>query len=348
VKAVSLELSKSDADSDEPGTGSAQRSPDGDTAGASEPAAYRPLWREAAGVADSGTERDRPTGGAAAEGPDADTGRGRHRYIQGTVEPDTDGASRPQSGDTAAGSRTGTAGPARSADDDAPGGPQTRTSGTGRPAGGDTAVGKSSAGRPLAGETASARETDPGRAGWRLVGDPASLRERDTDTASKPRPGDAPGTYEADRGAAGLPRRVPPPTAAGPDTNGGRRSRAGGAAGGPGLEDDRPLLGNAPELRASWHRVQAAFVDDPRGTVSDAADLVEHATQALIGALRQRQRELRQMWDGAGSTDGVRPRTGGEPTAGRKAAGQGVADSTEQLRLLVQRYRALFNQICRP
>jgi hypothetical protein len=107
---------------------------------------------------------------------------------------------------------------------------------------------------------------------------------------------------------------------------------------------DGPLLSDAAELRANWLRVQAHFVDDPRGAVSDAADLVEHTTQALVGALRLRQRQLREMWDGG------RPRAG----SGRAADGDGgdpalaAVDSTEQLRLLVRRYRVLFNQICRP
>ena len=91
---------------------------------------------------------------------------------------------------------------------------------------------------------------------------------------------------------------------------------------------DGPLLVDAADLRASWQRLQAGFVDDPAGALADAAGLVEHAAQALVGALRQRQKQLRGMWD-----DG--------------AAGDGGAD-TEELRLVMLRYRALFNQICRP
>lgn len=88
-----------------------------------------------------------------------------------------------------------------------------------------------------------------------------------------------------------------------------------------------PLLADAASLRASWQRLQAGFVDDPREAVADAAGLVEHAAQALAGALRQRQGRLREAWDG------------------EAVAGGGTAD-TEQLRLVMQRYRALFDQIC--
>jgi NAD(P)H-dependent flavin oxidoreductase YrpB (nitropropane dioxygenase family) len=115
------------------------------------------------------------------------------------------------------------------------------------------------------------------------------------------------------------------------------------APGGPGADLDGPLLEDAEELRANWLRLQAGFVDDPHEAVSDAADLVEHTAQALVGALRMRQQRLREMWDGG------RPK--GSGTAGAdedgQSAGQAAADTTEQLRLLMQRYRLLFNHICR-
>jgi hypothetical protein len=152
-----------------------------------------------------------------------------------------------------------------------------------------------------------------------------------------------------------------------------------------------PLIGDAAALRAHWQRVQADFVDDPRAAVSDAADLVEHAAQVLVGALQQRQRQLRGLWDGplagdagaprdsgwpvGGRLRGVRPRRasrrggrrfadeGAVPAAGASApdgagwpdaggspgqADGAAVDTTEHLRLVMQRYRALFNQICRP
>ena len=106
---------------------------------------------------------------------------------------------------------------------------------------------------------------------------------------------------------------------------------------------DDPLLEDAEELRANWLRLQAGFVDDPHEAVSDAADLVEHTAQALVGALRMRQQELREMWDGG------RPEA--SDTANADADRQGTqpaaADTTEQLRLLMKRYRVLFNHICR-
>ena len=93
-----------------------------------------------------------------------------------------------------------------------------------------------------------------------------------------------------------------------------------------------PLLGDAVGLRASWQQAQAGFVDDPRAAVADAAELVEHTAQTLIGSLQQRQRALRTQWDNNASS----------------AAGASELSDTEQLRHLMQDYRSLFNQLCQP
>ena len=108
----------------------------------------------------------------------------------------------------------------------------------------------------------------------------------------------------------------------------------------PGPDFAAPLLDDAADLRGRWQRVQGDFVDDPQAAVSDAADLVGQTAEALIDALRQRQQQLRAAWErGAadGSPDGQSP----------AAMAAGVPD-TEQLRLMMQRYRALFNQLCQP
>jgi len=114
---------------------------------------------------------------------------------------------------------------------------------------------------------------------------------------------------------------------------------------------DGPLLSDADELRTSWPRIQAAFVDDPREAVADAAGLVEHAAQALTSALRQRQRQLRAVWDRDGMPDGTQYADSGgtAPGAAAPAGDRQAADGpdTEQLRLLIQRYRRLFDQLSR-
>jgi hypothetical protein len=123
-----------------------------------------------------------------------------------------------------------------------------------------------------------------------------------------PAPTAGTGAYEAVPAANGL---RPAPATAGPDVS---------------------LLGDAAELRARWQHAQAGFIDDPQEAVGEAADLIEQTAQSLVIALRARQRELRVEWERRGDS--------GEPDA--------VTPDTEQLRLIMQRYRALFNQLCQP
>ena len=80
-------------------------------------------------------------------------------------------------------------------------------------------------------------------------------------------------------------------------------------------DTDGPLVGDVAGLRASWLRIQAEFVDDPQEAVADAAALVEHVTQTLVGTLRQRQQRLRGMWDGSAAQATFTPDDMGTGTA---------------------------------
>ena len=148
------------------------------------------------------------------------------------------------------------------------------------------------------------------------------------------------GRAAGESGALAAPRAATEPAAVPEPGQAAARDRdaAGGQAGGgqafePAADQtDGALLADAARLHAGWQRVQAGFVDDPREAVADAADLVEHTAEAFVGALQQRQRRLRGIWDGDGRPDG---------------AADKMTD-TEQLRLVMQRYRSLFDQLCRP
>jgi hypothetical protein len=167
--------------------------------------------------------------------------------------------------------------------------------------------------------------------------DPAGTSPAETDLAEADPAGTSPaGTTPADSepvAAAGPPDVTVPDVTGVPATPGVPAPRAADAAftGPPGDTPlDGPLLPDAAQLRGNWQQVQASFVDDPRGSVAEAAALVDHAAQALAGALRQRQRRLRESWDTAdGAADGASP-------------------GTEELRVAMQRYRRLFNYICQP
>jgi hypothetical protein len=130
---------------------------------------------------------------------------------------------------------------------------------------------------------------------------------------------------------------VPSPRATGEGEPGGQP--------GPVTQPDfaAPLLSGTAELRARWQRVQGDFVDDPQAAVSAADDLVGQTAEALVNAVRQRQRQLRAAWERDPAHASPTAADGRTPTA--MAPG---APDTEQLRLMMQRYRALFNELCRP
>jgi hypothetical protein len=103
---------------------------------------------------------------------------------------------------------------------------------------------------------------------------------------------------------------------------------------------DGPLFTENPELRGQWQHIQAEFVDDPQHAVADAADLVQQAGQALVSTLQQRQERMRSEWDRNKAN-----RTG-TATDDEVTTTGGV--DTEQLRMIMQRYRALFDQLSQP
>ena len=47
------------------------------------------------------------------------------------------------------------------------------------------------------------------------------------------------------------------------------------------------------DLRAQWQQIQFRFVDDPHGSVTEAADAIAQVTARLEAAIAERQRGLR-------------------------------------------------------
>ena len=172
--------------------------------------------------------------------------------------------------------------------------------------------------------TFTARTSEPPVTVVRVVPEPASPPD---DTVTEDTVVDPVADTAVDTAEPGT--TVPPVPEPEPETTAGRPS--------PVTADlDEPLLADVAGLHLRWQRVQAGFVDDPREAVGDAADLIEQTAQAMVGALRQRQRQLRVLWEHGPDGD----------TAA--AAGSVPGADTEHLRQLMQRYRALFNQLCRP
>lgn len=87
-----------------------------------------------------------------------------------------------------------------------------------------------------------------------------------------------------------------------------------------GLIDDA----EAEQLRTRWREVQQRFVDDPRGAMDAATDVVAGAAKRIELAITERLDHLRRSW----------------PDTSRWTEAE-----TEQLRSLMQRYRDLLDRL---
>jgi hypothetical protein len=179
--------------------------------------------------------------------------------------------------------------------------------------------------------------SDSGQAGYNQGGydraepvsvEPGSVDQRDTDYATVTDEQPA-ASYAATPAATATPAEP-----VGSAVTGKHAAPAGGTA------LDGPLFTENPELRGQWQHIQAEFVDDPQHAVADAAELVQQAGQALVSTLQQRQERMRSEWDRNKAN-----RTG-TATDDEVTTTGGV--DTEQLRQIMQRYRALFDQLSQP
>ena len=84
------------------------------------------------------------------------------------------------------------------------------------------------------------------------------------------------------------------------------------------------LLPDTEDLRAQWHRIQYRFVDDPRVSVTEAADVIAQVATRLEAAIAERQRDLRGRWD------------------------TGAPADTETLRETLRMYRSFLDQLIGP
>jgi hypothetical protein len=71
-------------------------------------------------------------------------------------------------------------------------------------------------------------------------------------------------------------------------------------------------------FREQWRELQAGFVDEPRGAVREADTLVSQMMDTLTAQLAEQKRSLQ---------------------------GESDAEDTEKLRVALQRYRSLFDQM---
>src|SRR6266516_2856615 len=142
------------------------------------------------------------------------------------------------------------------------------------------------------------------------VGEPSGTADQPSGTADQPSgPAGEPGGTGVDTGLEREPGDVERSTA-------DRKSR---------LNDDHtfndtPLMAEDAQVHVRWQEIQAAFVDDPRDSVTRAAGLAEEVVTTVVAAAQERVSDLRDVWDG-NSAD------------------------TEQLRNALRRYRMLINRL---
>ena len=89
------------------------------------------------------------------------------------------------------------------------------------------------------------------------------------------------------------------------------------------MEHSGPLLPSdfSNDMRSQWEKIQIAFVDDPREAVREADELVVTATKKLADSFNEERNRMEQRWSSGGDV------------------------STEDLRQVLQRYRAFFNRL---
>ena len=98
------------------------------------------------------------------------------------------------------------------------------------------------------------------------------------------------------------------------------------------------LLPDAGQYTALWQQIQFRFVDDPEGSVTEAAEVVSQVTTKLEAAIRERQRAIEER------QRAIQERA----SALRGRWGEGSNADTETLRETLRMYRAFMNQLIGP
>ncbi|HLK74022.1 MAG TPA: hypothetical protein VKU77_10295 [Streptosporangiaceae bacterium] len=91
------------------------------------------------------------------------------------------------------------------------------------------------------------------------------------------------------------------------------------------------LLPDAAEFKSQWQQVQFRFVDDPQGSVTEAADVISRVTAKLEAAIAERQRAIAER-----------------QRALRNRWSEGKSTDTESLRETLLMYRTFLDQLTGP
>jgi hypothetical protein len=144
--------------------------------------------------------------------------------------------------------------------------------------------------------------------------------------------GDVPATAAEAAGSSG--RHAAATPAGAPDGN----LRPGEAAGNLGDFSDLTygnLVPDAEQFTAQWQEIQFRFVDDPRGSVTQAADIVAQVTAKMEAAIQERQRAIEERQQAiAEQQRSLRGRWGEDSNA-----------DTENLRETLRMYKTFLDQL---
>jgi hypothetical protein len=147
--------------------------------------------------------------------------------------------------------------------------------------------------------------------------------------------GDVPATAAEATGGSGRHAAATPATAA---TAADGNLRPGEAAGNLGDFSDLTygnLVPDAEQFTAQWQEIQFRFVDDPRGSVTEAADIVAQVTAKMEAAIQERQRAIEERQQAiAEQQRSLRGRWGEDSNA-----------DTENLRETLRMYKTFLDQL---
>jgi hypothetical protein len=150
--------------------------------------------------------------------------------------------------------------------------------------------------------------------------------------------GDVPATAAEATGGNGRHAAATPATPAAPATAADGNLRPGEAAGNLGDFSDLTygnLVPDAEQFTAQWQEIQFRFVDDPRGSVTEAADVVAQVTAKMETAIQERQRAIEE-----------RQRAIAEQQRSLRGRwGEGSNADTENLRETLRMYKTFLDQL---
>jgi hypothetical protein len=95
------------------------------------------------------------------------------------------------------------------------------------------------------------------------------------------------------------------------------------------------LVPDAEQFTAQWQEIQFRFVDDPRGSVTEAADIVAQVTAKMEAAIQERQRAIEERQQAIAE----------QQRSLRGRWGEGSNADTENLRETLRMYKTFLDQL---